>query len=158
VTVADALDFEQVRAATAVCDRGRPLMVLCEGLIGYLTRQETERLAANVHRLLSDFAGGCWLVPDFTFKADIQNLPPERIRLREAITGLTQRHLDASAFEDSDELVSFLHRLGFDMQVCSQVDETPSFSSLAPLGLSPAVVERLRPLLRVWVMTNARHA
>jgi O-methyltransferase involved in polyketide biosynthesis len=155
VTAADALDFEQLRAATATCDRGRPLMVLCEGLIGYLTRQETERLAGNVHRLLTDFGGGWWIVPDFAFKADIRNLPPERIRLREAITGLTQRQLDASAFEDSDDLVSFLHRLGFDMRVCSQVDETPSFSSLAALGLSPDLVERMRPLLRVWVMTPA---
>ena len=128
-------------------------MVLCEGLIGYLTRQETERLAANVHSLLSSFGGGWWLVPDFTFKADLRNLPPERIRLREAVTGLTQRHLDASAFEDSDDLVSFLHRLGFDARVCSQVDETPSFSSLATLGLSPALIERMRSVLRVWVMT-----
>jgi O-methyltransferase involved in polyketide biosynthesis len=153
VTIADALDFEQVRTATAACDRGRPLMVLCEGLIGYLTKQETERLAANVHRLISEFGGGWWIVPDFAFKADIRDLPPERIRLREAITGLTRRQLDASAFEDGDDLVSFLHRLGFDMRVCSQVDETPSFASIAALGLSPALIERMRQVLRVWVMT-----
>ena len=47
VTVADALDFEQVRAAAAVFDRGRPLMVLCEGLIGYLTRDEMERFTLD---------------------------------------------------------------------------------------------------------------
>ncbi len=37
VTGADALDVEQLRAATAVFDRSRSLMILCEGLIGYLT-------------------------------------------------------------------------------------------------------------------------
>jgi hypothetical protein len=42
--------------------------------------------------------------------------------------------------------------------VCSQVDETPSFSTIAALDLSPAVIERLRSVLRVWVMTpNARN-
>ncbi len=153
VTVADALDFVQVRTAAAVFDRGRPVVVLCEGLVGYLTRDETERLALNVHRLLADFGDGWWIVPDFSFKAELRGLPPERVRLREAITGITERQLDASAFEDSDDLAAFLHGAGFDVQVRSQVDETPSFSSIPALGLSPALVERMRPALRLWVMT-----
>ncbi len=156
VTVADALDLDQLRAATAVFDRARPLLVLCEGLVLYLTKTETARLAANVHQLLGELGGGSWIVPDFTFQSELQNLPPERIRIREAITGITQRQLDASAFEDHDDLVSFLHHVGFDVEVRSQVDETPSFSSLAALGLSPALLDRLRPLLRVWVLTPRR--
>jgi len=153
VTAADALYSEQLRTAAAVFDRARPMMVLCEGLIGYLTRAETSRLADNVRRLIGEFSGGWWIVPDFAFKTEIQSLPPERIRLREAITGVTQRHLDASAFEDADDLTAFLRGVGFDVRVCSQVDETPSFSTIAALDLSPAVIERLRSVLRVWVMT-----
>jgi O-methyltransferase involved in polyketide biosynthesis len=153
VTVANALDVEQVRSAAAVFDRGQPFMVLCEGLIGYLTRQETERLAANVHRLLTEGGGGWWITPDFSFKADARGLPPERVRLREAVTGITQRQLDASAFEDTDDLTAFLHDVGFDVRVRSQVEETPSFSSIAALDLSPELVERMRPVLRLWVMT-----
>jgi O-methyltransferase involved in polyketide biosynthesis len=153
VTVADALDFEQVRTAAGVFDRDQPLMVLCEGLIGYLTKEETQRLAENVHKLLGEFGGGWWICPDFSFKVELRSLPPERVRLREAVTGLTQRQLDASAFEDGDELAAFLGRIGFGVQVRSQVEETPAFSSIAALGLSPAIVERMRPVLRVWVMT-----
>ncbi|HWU89711.1 MAG TPA: class I SAM-dependent methyltransferase [Kofleriaceae bacterium] len=153
VKVADALDAEQLRAAAAVFDHDRPLTVLCEGLIGYLTRDETRRVAAHVRRLISEFGSGWWIVPDFAFKAEIRDLPPERLRLREAITGVTQRQLDASVFDDSHDLESFLHGVGFDVQVRSQVDETPSFSSIEALGLSPAVIDRMRPALRVWVMT-----
>ena len=153
VTVADVLDIDQLRAAAAGFDRGRPLMVLCEGLVGYLTRDETGRLTRNVHSLLSEFPGGWWIVPDFAFKTDIRDLPPERIRLREAITGVTQRQLDASAFEDGDDLAGFLHRIGFDVQASSQVDKTQSFSTIPALNLSPAVIERMRPALRVWVMS-----
>ncbi len=153
VTVADALDLEQVRTAAASFDRDRPLMVLCEGLVGYLTRAETERLADNVHGLLDEFDGGWWIVPDFAFHAETRDLPPERVRLREAITGVTQRQLDASAFEDGSDLAAFLSRAGFDVQVCSQVDETPSFSTIAALDLSPALIDRMRPGLRVWMMT-----
>jgi O-methyltransferase involved in polyketide biosynthesis len=158
VAVADALDFEQVRKTAGVFDRERPLMVLCEGLIGYLTRDETARLAANIHRLLASHGDGWWVVPDFSFRSDLRDLPPERIRLREAVTGITERQLDASAFEDSNELAAFLHSSGFDVQVRSQIDETPSFSSLAALGLPPALLERLRPVLRLWVLTPRSQA
>jgi O-methyltransferase involved in polyketide biosynthesis len=156
VTQANALDWEQLSTAAAVLDRRRPLMVLCEGLILYLSNTETQRLATNVSRLLGEFPGGSWITPDFTFRAESRGLPAERVRLREAITGLTQRQLDASAFEDAEDLTEFLKRAGFDVQVRSQVDETPSFSSLEALGLSPAWIERLRAVLRVWVMTVAR--
>jgi hypothetical protein len=121
----------------------------------YLSKEETERLATNVHRLLGEFAGGLWITPDFTFKAGAGDMPPERVRLREAITGVTQRQIDASSFEDDADLAVFLERAGFDVRVRSQVDETPSFSSVQALGLSPAVIERMRTVLRVWVMTRA---
>jgi O-methyltransferase involved in polyketide biosynthesis len=158
VTAADALDLDAVRASAAVLDRGRTLTVLCEGLIMYLSKQQTEQLATNIRRLLGEFAGGSWITPDFTFRAEARDLPPERVRLREAITGVTQRQIDASAFEDGHDLAAFLGRVGFNVQVRSQVDETPSFSSIQALGLSPASIERLRGALRVWVMSTAPQA
>jgi O-methyltransferase involved in polyketide biosynthesis len=153
VTVADALEVEQLRHATRGLDRSQPLLLLCEGLMGYLTRAETERVATNVRALLADHRGGSWIVPDFTFVAELRKLPPERLRLRSAVTGITQRQLDASAFENQDDLESFFGRIGFDTRVSSQIDETPSFASLASLGLPASLLDRLRPVLRVWVMT-----
>ena len=116
---------------------------------------ETEQLATNIHRLLAEFTGGCWITPDFTFRVEARDLPPERVRLREAITGVTQRQVDASAFEDAHELETFLGRLGFNVQVRSQIDESPPLASIQALGLPPASIERLRAVLRVWVMTAA---
>lgn len=87
VMVADVLDLGQLQIAAAGFDRGRPLVILCEGLVGYLTREETGCLTRNVRGLLSEFTGGWWIVPDFAFKTEIRNLPPERIRLREASRG-----------------------------------------------------------------------
>ena len=155
VTAADALDFDQIRAAAAVLDPRQSVAVLCEGLIMYLSKAETERLATNIHRLLDEFAGGSWITPDFTFRVEARDLPPERVRLREAITGVTQRQIDASAFEDDHDLAAFLGRMGFNVQVRSQIDETPSLSSVQTLGLPPASLERMRAALRVWVMTSA---
>ncbi|HEY1694692.1 MAG TPA: class I SAM-dependent methyltransferase [Polyangiaceae bacterium] len=155
VTVADALDVEQLRVAARGLDPREPLLVLCEGLMGYLTRAETERVTTNVRALLGEHRGGSWIVPDFTFVSELRNLPPERLRLRSAVTGITQRQLDASAFEDHADLVSFFGAIGFDTRVASQIDETPSFASLAALGLPASLLDRLRPVLRVWVMTPA---
>jgi O-methyltransferase involved in polyketide biosynthesis len=155
VTAADALDLDEVRSSAAVLDPTRPLTVLCEGLIMYLSKEQREQLATNIHRLLGEFAGGSWITPDFTFREEGRDLPPERVRLREAITGVTQRQIDASAFEDEHDLAAFLDRFGFNVRVRNQVDETPSFSSIQALGLSPASIERLRAVLRVWVMTPA---
>ncbi|HTQ06800.1 MAG TPA: class I SAM-dependent methyltransferase [Polyangiaceae bacterium] len=152
LTAADALDLDALRAAAAVLDPAQPVVVLCEGLILYLTQAETERLATNVHALLDDF-GGTWMTPDFVVKAESPELPPERARLREAITGITQRQLDASSFDDAAALAAFLRRVGFEAVVRRQVDETPAFSSLGRLGLSAELLERLRPALRVWVMS-----
>ena len=95
------------------------------------------------------------MTPDFAFKAEARDLPPERVRLREVIAGVTQRQLEAAAFEDAGELAAFLRRVGFDFAVRSQVDETPAFASIAALGLLPALIARFRPVLRVWVMTPA---
>jgi len=156
VTAADALDFEQVRAAAAALDPRQPLVVLCEGLIMYLSKAETEQLATNIHGLIGQFAGGSWITPDFTFRVEARDLPPERVRLREAITGVTQRQIDASAFEDGDDLTAFLGRAGFNVQVRSQIDEAPSLSSMQALGLPPASLERMRAALRVWVMTGSK--
>ncbi len=153
VATADALDLAQVRAVAGALDRRQPMTVLCEGLLMYLSKQEIEQLATNIHRLLAEFAGGSWITPDFTFRVEASDLPPERVRLREAVTGVTQRQIDASAFEDGDELATFLGRVGFNLQVRGQVDETPSFFSIQALGLPPASIERMRATLRVWVMT-----
>jgi O-methyltransferase involved in polyketide biosynthesis len=153
VVAADALEFEEVRASAASLDRARSVTVLCEGLIMYLSKAQTEVLARNVRRLLGGFASGCWITPDFTFRVEAGNLSPDRVRLREAITGVTQRQLDDSAFEDEQDLSAFLRRLGLRVEVRSQVDETPSFSSLEALGLPSTVIERLRGVLRVWIMT-----
>ena len=155
VAVADALDLEQLRGATRALDPAQPLLVLCEGLMGYLTRAETDRVATNIHALLGDHQGGSWIVPDFTFVSELRNLPPERLRLRAAVTGITERQLDASAFADHDDLVSFFGGLGFDTRVASQIDETPSFASLVALDLPASLLDRLRPILRVWVITPA---
>ena len=103
VTAANVLVFEEVQASAASLDPGERLTVLCEGLIMYLSKAQTEVLARNIHRLLGGLAGYCWITPYFTFRSEPANLSPDRVRLREAITGITQTQFDASAFDDEQD-------------------------------------------------------
>lgn len=150
LVAADVLDAAAVQGAVARLHRDRPLFVLCEGLLLYLTRDEIDRLARHVRDLLLEFAGGAWITADFTFASEVRDLPPERKRLRDAVYGVTDRRLEGSAFEDEAELDAFLRDRGFDVTVRRQLDEAPELSSVSALGLSPAPIERLRPRLRLW--------
>lgn len=153
LVAADATNYDELRASVAHLEPQGPLAILCEGLLMYLSKQQIEEVAQNVRRLLQEFSGGCWITPDFTFAGEANDLPPERVRMREAISGVTQRQINGSAFEGADALAAFLGEAGFKVEVRNQVDETPSFSSIQALGLPSTIMERLRSSMRVWVMT-----
>ena len=158
VTAADALDFEQVRPAAAVLDP-RPATDGPVRRADHVSVEGGNRAARDEHSPAARRVCGRLLDhARLHVQSEARDLPPERVRLREAITGVTQRQIDASAFEDGHDLTAFLGRVGFNVQVRSQIDETPSFSSIQALGLSPASLERMRAVLRVWVMTSAQQS
>ena len=72
--------------------------------------------------------------------------------MREAIAGVTQRQVETAAFEDADELAAFLRRVGFHVVVRIRSMRLQR-CIITALGLSPVLVDRFRPVLRVWVMT-----
>jgi O-methyltransferase involved in polyketide biosynthesis len=148
----DALDAAHVRAAADALDPSRPVTVLCEGLVQYLTADERERLVANLRDVLARFPQSQWITPDFAFQGDTRGVPPERLRLREAVLAASGRQLDAAAFADEADLAAFLARHGLASTMRLQLDETPELSCVARLGLPLQMVEQLRPRLRVWTM------
>jgi O-methyltransferase involved in polyketide biosynthesis len=150
---ANALDYEQLKTATSKFSRSKRLAIVNEGLIQYFSVHERELLAKNVHQLLQEFGGGIWITPDFSFKAEVENVSEARKRLREAVTGATDRTLYEAAFDNEEALNKFFVDSGFTAQLHYQVDETPKFASVEKLNLSPQFVERLRPRLRVWVLS-----
>jgi O-methyltransferase involved in polyketide biosynthesis len=153
----DALDATQVRNAADALDPSRPVTILCEGLVQYLTADERERLVANIRDVLARFQASSWITPDFAFQGDTRGVPAERLRLREAVLAVTQRQLDAAAFADEVDLATFLGRLGLRSTMRLQIDETPELSCVARLGLPPQMAEQLRPRLRVWTITPVGH-
>jgi O-methyltransferase involved in polyketide biosynthesis len=153
IVTANALHFSEIEAATHLLRKDRPLVVVNEGLLNYLSADERSLVAANVRKLLSNFPGGAWITPDFTTRSLAEDVSETIKRFRRAITGVTERQLYESAFENEEAINNFIRDAGFTQVSYYQADEVPHLSSLEPLGLSPEIVTRMRPRMRVWLLS-----
>lgn len=149
VMEANALECEEVLAATASFRPGEPVAIVHEGLLQYLTSTETEAVATNVGAVLREF-GGVWITPDFTLTADAANVTEQQRKFREIVTDATDRTMYNNAFDNTEHLSNYFARLGFQVEVYNQLYLTTHLVS-AELIPSPQLNE-LRPRLRLWVL------
>jgi O-methyltransferase involved in polyketide biosynthesis len=153
VITANALDYSEIETAIRLLSPDRPLVVVNEGLLNYLTADERFVVARNVLRLLSNFPGGAWITPDFTTRSIADNVSETIKRFRRALTGVTERQLNEAAFEDEEAIDTFVRDSGFSQVSYYQADEVPHLSSLKRLGLSPEIITRMRPRMRIWLLS-----
>jgi O-methyltransferase involved in polyketide biosynthesis len=147
---ANALDLDQLQAAARPFDPKQPLVIVHEGLLQYFSAAERDTLAHNIRALLRAFPTGVWITPDFGLKDDGQNLTEKRRRFRQAVSGATERQMYQASFASREEMDLFFTRCGFAARELRQLDEVPHLGSPAAVGLSAAVLDRLRPALRLW--------
>jgi len=153
LSAANALDLGELWDATAALRRDRPLAIVSEGLLQYLSPAELEVVAGNIRALLAAFArGGLWITSDFSFADEVAPLSERQRRFAETAYRSADRQMYDSAFADQAALDAFLARFGFGAQQLLQLDEVPRLTSPAALGLPAQVVERLRPRLRLWLV------
>jgi len=150
---ANALDYTEIEAAIPLLSRDRPLVVINEGLLNYLSADERSVVAGNVRELLSNFPGGAWITPDFTTRSIADNVSETTKRFRRAVMGVTERQLNEAAFEDEEAIDTFVRDSGFSQVSYYQADEVPHLSSLERLGLSPEIITHMRPRMRIWLLS-----
>ena len=96
----------------------RPIAVVTEGLLGYLTRQEKRTLATNIRELFAPY-GGIWITPDVgtqqLFKRFSQVDGDVQQRF-EYISSATGRDIEKNAFEDDDDLRRFFSDAGYTIE------------------------------------------
>ena len=153
IVTANALERSDLVAATAHLKHDQPLVVVNEGLLLYLTAEERATVAGNVRYLLGQFSGGAWITPDFTTRQLADDVSEHRQRLRKAIVGATERDLQAAAFDSEQLLSDFIGAHGFTGTSSYQTDEVTNLVSPERLGLSSQVVERLKPHMRIWLLS-----
>src|SRR3569623_1942019 len=151
LAVANAVELEQLRDATAPLRRDRPLEIVSEGLLQYLSPAELEVVAGNIRAVLAAFGpGGLWLTSDFSFQDQVAPLSERQRRFRAVVTSATDRPMYDSAFADQAAFEAFLTRWRFAARQYQQLDEGGALTSPGRLGLAPETDERLRPRLRLW--------
>jgi O-methyltransferase involved in polyketide biosynthesis len=150
---ANALEREQLQAATTYFQPGQPLLIVHEGLLQYLSSSETEQVARNIHELLGQY-GGAWITPDFSLKADAENLSAQQETFRRIIAEATERTMYNNAFENMEHLREYFRGLGFQIEVFNQLYLAPNLVSIDRLHLPPELLDELRPRLRLWVLTR----
>jgi O-methyltransferase involved in polyketide biosynthesis len=93
---------------------GKPIAVLTEGLFLYLTGDEKDTLAGNIHDLLA-LHSGLWISPDVTTKQPVKLFSEAYGTMQEwvlHIAAATGRKIMDDAFEDDNDRDSFLPRPG----------------------------------------------
>lgn len=152
---ANALDQAALATAAERLRPGARTAIVTEGLLQYLSREEMETVARNVRGLLARFPGA-WITADFAIRADVGDVSERQRRFREIVAGATQRRMYDDAFMDADELARFLDRLGLAAETVLAADLSPELVSPGVLGLSSALVDRLRAKLKLWIVTLAK--
>jgi O-methyltransferase involved in polyketide biosynthesis len=96
----------------------RPIAVVTEGLLGYLTRQEKRTLATNIRELFAPYSG-IWITPDVgtqqLFKRFSQVDGDVQQRF-EYISSATGRDIEKNAFEEDDDLRRFFSDAGYTIE------------------------------------------
>jgi len=149
LAAANALDRAQLQAAATHFKSSQRLLIVHESLLPYLSASETEQLARNIHELLGQY-GGAWITPDFSLKSDAELLNEPQQLFRRVFTEATDRTLYNNAFDSIEHLREYYRGLGFQVEVYNQLYLAPDLVSSQRLKLPPALLDDMRPRLRLW--------
>ncbi len=132
----------------------KPVVILCEGLLMYLTFAEKQQVFANVREMLQVY-GGVWITSDLTTKDDLaqQRRSPVWQKLGQILDNMTSRSLKDNYFDSFDHREQFVSEQGFCVEEYSTLDVMDQLTCLEPLGIDPDVAESLLATSSVFALT-----
>ncbi len=148
----NALSFEDLERAVAQLDPKRPLTIINEGLLRYLTFAEKAMVARNVKQLLERF-GGAWITSDISLRKifNMENaLMKDHVK---KISELTGKDIAKNRFETEDEAREFFESFGFTIERHSFMEVLNELVSPQRLSLPASEVNYMLEDAVVYVMT-----
>ena len=148
------LNYAEIEPVLAKLDPKKPLAIVNEGLFHYLSMEEKEIAAQNIYKILSQF-GGSWITPDFDTRSEMKAYhDPEKKyeHFMDVITQATGRDLLNYSFDAEADIYAFFSKIGFKVEIQSQMDPDVILSSTKDKLLSAEDLAKLNSL-RLWVMT-----
>lgn len=135
--------------AAAELDPKKEVLVLCEGLLMYLTRAEKAAVCAGAAALLRRH-GGAWITTDFT---PAVGRGAAAAKLTERLQAATGRSLADNSFEDLPRALAFIKEQGLSAVSADLLPLLPEIRSLQAAPLPAPVTERLLSAHRVFTLT-----
>jgi len=148
---ANVLDLEKLEKAVVHFERNKPLTIINEGLLRYLTFEEKAKVANNIHKLLEEY-GGVWITSDISLRKIFSNQNKVMAGYVKKISELTGKDIENNRFEKEDDARKFFEELGFFIERHSFDEVRDNLVSPMRLGLSESQVNDTLEDAVVFVM------
>lgn len=156
VNVVDDSEFQSIGHHFDDRDN-RSMAVVNEGLLSYLSYEERERMARNIHRLLTE-QGGVWVTPDIMSLEQFEvmiRMNPSLVETMKSFSVLIGRDLRSNFFITYEEAEHFFNRIGFQVTKWNQRELVPKLSSPNRASIDIHKVNALLDVGQVWAMKPA---
>lgn len=152
IKVGDALSLNDLEVAVSNLNIDKPIAIVNEGLMRYLTFEQKTIYAQNVHSLLSKY-GGVWITPDISLRSALEREDNESAGHTESLKERTGIDVSKNVFDDEAHAMTFFQDLGFKIERHSFLEVSESLASPAKLGMSDEDVTALNEPCLAFVMT-----
>jgi O-methyltransferase involved in polyketide biosynthesis len=153
--IANALDRESLLQAAVPFQSGKPIAIITEGLLPYLTREEKETLAGNIRDLLKQH-DGIWITPDVSTKqlwkffSQADDTMQQRMQ---NISGATGRDIETNTFEDESDVRRFFTNAGFTIEEYSYSNVLEDLSSVKLSKFNREEILEILQMLKTLILT-----
>lgn len=148
----DALSSEDINEALKQFIETKPLAIVNEGLMRYLTFNEKNVLAKSVRKILKKY-GGVWITPDISLRQALSREDAVANGHTQRLKETTGIDIDKNVFEDERHAKDFFEDLGFSVERHSFLEVTDQLVSPGRLGMSGEDVQRLNEPCVAFVMS-----
>lgn len=142
---------------TSYFDSKKPVTILCEGLLMYLTFAEKQQVCANVREMLQTYRG-VWITSDFTTKAGYGQMRQNNPALRQVsqnISRLTGRSFTENEFDNLEHAKQFALEQGFQVKEFSMLEVINQLNCVSVLGIDLELAKPLIAARTIFALTLA---
>ena len=122
----------------------KPVVILCEGLLGYLTFAQKRQVFENVREMLRVY-GGVWITSDLHTldRLNKYNTSSEYRKLIQTIQCLTGSNVNESNFANFEQVERFSEKQGFYVESHDMLGLLEKLTCLQSLNISPEVAKSI---------------
>ncbi len=146
----NALDSTEINNAARHFDP-KPITIINEGFMRYLSFDEKTIFAKNVHYLLQKF-GGQWITSDITLKKMLDKVNEATHGHHQKVAKITGIDVDKNRFENEEDAKKFFANLGFSIERHSFMEVWDELVSPKNVGVSDKDARNLIENAVVYIM------